>query len=98
MKRLLALFVILIIGILLLSACQSGTDTTAEEPVADESGGEEETMAEESMGEEVTLVVGFTSSLTGAQEVSSKRQVNGFNLWMEQVNQGGGVVFRRHRG
>jgi branched-chain amino acid transport system substrate-binding protein len=41
--------------------------------------------------EPVTVTVGFTSSLTGAQEVSSKRQVNGFNLWMEQVNGAGGL-------
>jgi branched-chain amino acid transport system substrate-binding protein len=41
--------------------------------------------------EEKTVVIGFTSSLTGAQEVSSKRQVNGFNLWMEQVNEAGGI-------
>jgi hypothetical protein len=40
--------------------------------------------------EEQTVVVGFTSSLTGSQEVSSKRQVNGFNLWMEQVNEAAG--------
>jgi branched-chain amino acid transport system substrate-binding protein len=38
-----------------------------------------------------TITIGFTSSLTGAQEVSSKRQVAGFNLWMEQVNDGGGI-------
>ena len=37
------------------------------------------------------VVVGFTSSLTGSQEVSSKRQVNGFNLWMNQVNEAGGI-------
>jgi len=37
------------------------------------------------------VVIGFTSSLTGAQEVSSKRQVAGFNLWMEQVNEAGGI-------
>jgi branched-chain amino acid transport system substrate-binding protein len=36
-------------------------------------------------------VIGFTSSLTGAQEVSSKRQVAGFNLWMNQVNDAGGI-------
>jgi branched-chain amino acid transport system substrate-binding protein len=42
--------------------------------------------------EEKTVVVGFTSSLTGKMEVSSKRQVNGFNLWMEQVNEAGGVT------
>ena len=42
-------------------------------------------------GGENTVVIGFTSSLTGSQEVSSKRQVNGFNLWMKQVNDGGGL-------
>lgn len=38
-----------------------------------------------------TITIGFTSSLTGAQEVSSKRQVAGFNLWMKQVNDAGGI-------
>jgi len=97
MKRFIALFAMLVVGILLLSACQSQAETATEEPAAGETGGQEETMPEESMpeepmGEEVTLVVGFTSSLTGAQEVSSKRQVNGFNLWMEQVNEAGGIT------
>lgn len=41
---------------------------------------------------EQTIIIGFTSSLTGAQEVSSKRQVNGFNLWMNQINESGGLV------
>ena len=41
---------------------------------------------------ENTVVIGFTSSLTGSQEVSSKRQVAGFNLWMEQVNNAGGIA------
>jgi branched-chain amino acid transport system substrate-binding protein len=40
---------------------------------------------------EKTVTIGFTSSLTGAQEVSSKRQVNGFNLWMNQINDAGGL-------
>ena len=35
-------------------------------------------VAAEPMMEETTVTIGFTSSLTGAQEVSSKRQVNGF--------------------
>jgi len=92
MKRFLfSLFAILVIGSLLLSACQSQTEAT-EEPATEETGGQEETMPAESMGEEVEVVVGFTSSLTGAQEVSSKRQVNGFNLWMEQVNEAGGIA------
>jgi branched-chain amino acid transport system substrate-binding protein len=41
---------------------------------------------------EQTITIGFTSSLTGSQEVSSKRQVNGFNLWMDQLNASGGLV------
>jgi branched-chain amino acid transport system substrate-binding protein len=41
--------------------------------------------------EDKTITIGFTSSLTGAQEVSSKRQVAGFNLWMKQVNDAGGI-------
>jgi ABC-type branched-subunit amino acid transport system substrate-binding protein len=41
---------------------------------------------------EKTIVIGFTSSLTGSQEVSSKRQVNGLDLWMSQVNEAGGLV------
>ena len=41
---------------------------------------------------EQTITIGFTSSLTGSQEVSSKRQVNGFNLWMNQLNESGGLV------
>ena len=41
--------------------------------------------------QEGPVVIGFTSSLTGAQEVSSKRQVAGFNLWMKQVNEAGGI-------
>lgn len=40
---------------------------------------------------EKTVVIGFTSSLTGSQEVSSKRQVNGLNLWMSQINDAGGL-------
>jgi ABC-type branched-subunit amino acid transport system substrate-binding protein len=45
----------------------------------------------EQEGEEVTLVIGFTSSITGKYETSSGRQVRGFNLWMEQVNAAGGI-------
>lgn len=41
--------------------------------------------------EETTLVIGFTSSITGKYETSSGRQVRGFNLWMEQVNEAGGI-------
>jgi branched-chain amino acid transport system substrate-binding protein len=40
---------------------------------------------------EVTLKIGFTASQTGSLNVESTRQVNGLNLWMDQVNAAGGV-------
>ena len=85
MKRpLFRVFTILILVGLTLSACAPAAPTQApaqEQPAANES----PAMTEE------TITVGFTSSLTGAQEVSSKRQVAGFDLWMDQVNEAGGI-------
>lgn len=92
MKRLYILISIFLVLGFLLSACGGGTTPQVEEPPAAQPTAEGETVDEEPMAEEVTLVIGFTSSLTGAQEVSSKRQVNGFNLWMEQVNSAGGIA------
>lgn len=53
---------------------------------------EETEPMEEPATEEVTLVVGFTSSITGKYEAESGRQVRGFNLWMGQVNEAGGTT------
>ena len=50
-----------------------------------------EPTAEEPAGEEVTMVVGFTTSQTGNYNVSSLRQVNGLMLWMNEVNDAGGI-------
>jgi len=41
---------------------------------------------------EVTMVVGFTASQTGTYNVESTRQINGFTVWMEQVNAAGGIT------
>lgn len=38
-----------------------------------------------------TVIVGFTTSLTGSLNVESTRQNNGFKLWMDQVNGAGGI-------
>jgi branched-chain amino acid transport system substrate-binding protein len=38
-----------------------------------------------------TLVIGFTASQTGAQNVPSSGQLNGLQLWMKQVNDAGGI-------
>ena len=38
-----------------------------------------------------TVVVGFTASQTGKLNVEGIRQINGVNLWVEQVNAAGGI-------
>jgi len=38
-----------------------------------------------------TVVIGFTASQTGTYNVSSMRQVNGLQLWMDQINAAGGI-------
>jgi branched-chain amino acid transport system substrate-binding protein len=40
---------------------------------------------------EKTVVIGFTASRTGKLNVEGMRQINGLNLWIEQVNAAGGV-------
>jgi branched-chain amino acid transport system substrate-binding protein len=42
--------------------------------------------------EEKTVVIGFTASQTGKYNVESARQVNGLNLWLNQVNDAGGIT------
>jgi len=82
------LFVLLVTVSMLLAACQQ----QAAEPEAPQPQETEQPKSEEPASKEVTVVIGFTSSLTGSQEVSSKRQVNGFTLWLNQVNDAGGVT------
>ena len=105
-RKLVTLFSLLILASLVLAACGTPAPATeapaaekpaateeapaVEEPAAEEP--TEEPAAEEPAAEEVTLTIGFTSSITGKYEVSSKRQVNGFNLWMNQVNEAGGLT------
>lgn len=44
------------------------------------------------MGEEVTFLVGHTISQSGNYEANSGKQFRGFDLWMSDVNDAGGVV------
>ena len=43
------------------------------------------------MAAEKTVTLGFTFSQTGNLNVEGIRQVNGLNLWIEQVNKAGGI-------
>ncbi len=38
-----------------------------------------------------TILIGFTASQTGKLNVEATRQINGLNLWVEQVNKAGGL-------
>ncbi len=92
------LLALLLVASMFLAACGGGAvEEPVEEPMPEATEdampeAAEEPMEESSMPEEVTVTIGFTSSLTGSQEVSSKRQVNGFTLWMNQVNDAGGIT------
>jgi len=94
MKRsLFSILTILVLAGVILSACAPSAEPT-EAPVAPaptEAPAAQPTEPAEPVMTEKTVTIGFTSSLTGSQEVSSKRQVNGFNLWMNQVNEAGGI-------
>ena len=37
------------------------------------------------------MTLGFTASQTGKLNVEAIRQINGLNLWIEQVNKAGGI-------
>ena len=98
--KIVKLLTLLVLASMFLAACGGGAaEEPMEEPVEEptEAPMEEPTAAPmeeptEAPMVEQTVVVGFTSSLTGSQENNSKRQVNGFQLWMDQVNEAGGVT------
>ena len=75
--KIVKLLTLLMVASLFLAACGGGATEAPAEPAAPEAPAEPaepEDPAEpsEPMMEEVTVVIGFTSSLTGKQEVSSK--------------------------
>ncbi|MGA7578354.1 MAG: amino acid ABC transporter substrate-binding protein [Desulfobaccales bacterium] len=43
------------------------------------------------MAAEKTITLGFTASQTGAFNVEGIRQINGLNLWIDTVNEAGGI-------
>lgn len=96
MKRsLFNLIALLVVISMALAACGGGAaieTSTGEETQAPAATDTPTVTEAPAQAEEITITIGFTASQTGAQEVSSKRQVNGFNLWMKQVNEAGGVT------
>ncbi len=95
-RKLLVILMLLMVSLFV--AC--GGDDAAAPAAVDEPAPAEESAApaEEAAPEEAapapetqTIVVGYTASQTGSQNVSSTRQVNGLMLWMNQVNAAGGL-------
>ena len=92
-----ALFSILVLASLLLTAC--GAPAAPEAPAAPAAPAATQAPAavEPAKATEVpapvekTAIIGFTASLTGKLNVESTRQNNGFKLWMDQVNAAGGI-------
>lgn len=73
---------------MILAACGPAPTPTAPAEPTQPSPTEEPTAAPEP----VNLVIGYTASLTGKQETPSGRQVHGFDLWMQDVNNAGGIT------
>ena len=53
---------------------------------------QQETVEEPEDSGTETVVIGFTSSQTGSLEVSGGRQAKGLELWMNDVNEAGGIT------
>ena len=93
MKRTIAvIFTLLLAASFILAACAPAAATQAPAPQGTAAPTEAvQATSEEPTGGETTAVIGFTASQTGKLNVESTRQVNGLNLWMQQVNDAGGV-------
>jgi ABC-type branched-subunit amino acid transport system substrate-binding protein len=91
---------VLVFASLVMAACAPATPATEAPPAATEpltqateapAGTEAPAATEPAAGAEKTAIIGFTASLTGSLNVESTRQNNGLKLWMDQVNQAGGI-------
>ena len=90
MRKAMYMFLILALLAALLTAC--GAEEEAAEPTTAPVQEEAPQAEEVPQTEEKTVVIGFTTSQTGKYNVSSLRQVNGLQLWMNEVNNAGGIT------
>jgi branched-chain amino acid transport system substrate-binding protein len=92
MKRtLISVLALVAVFSLMLSACAPAA--TEAPPPATTQAPEEQPAGTEApaAAAEQTAIIGFTASLTGSLNVESTRQKNGLQLWMDQVNNAGGI-------
>jgi branched-chain amino acid transport system substrate-binding protein len=95
------------VGLMVLSACGGSNEPAATPTSTQAASGEvaptataapaavaEATPTPAAGGATKKVIIGFTSSQTGNLNVESKRQSNGLKLWMDQVNNAGGVKLK----
>lgn len=99
-RKLNILLVVLVLAGLILAACtpngegnQSDTakNNSVENGVNDGDGNSGDSGEGDAAANEVTIIIGFTTSITGKYETSSGRQARGFDLWMQALNAAGGI-------
>jgi branched-chain amino acid transport system substrate-binding protein len=78
---------LLLISLILAACAPQAAPESPEAPVEAPS----EAPAAPAAAEEKTVTIGFTASLTGSLNVESTRQNNALKLWMDQVNDAGGI-------
>jgi ABC-type branched-subunit amino acid transport system substrate-binding protein len=91
MKKIATWILVVVLLSAILAAC-APTEAPPEATTAAEQPTAEPTTAPEMPAEEKTMLIGFTTSQTGSYNVSSTRQVNGLQLWMDEVNGAGGIT------
>ncbi len=79
-----------LIGLLVILALLVGACTTAPAAAPTQAPAGQAT-SEEPQGETKTLTIGLTASQTGKLNLESIRQLHGLELWMNQVNDAGGI-------
>jgi len=97
-KRLHVWTVLFVVLALVLGACGTTTSTTTTEgstgttaaPTTTAATGTTEATTAPPM-ETQTVTIGFTASITGKYNTESTRQVDGLQLWMDDVNNAGGI-------
>lgn len=86
-----ALLSLLVLGSLTVAACSPQAAPAATAPVPPVATQPPAATSAPAQPAAKTVTIGFTSSQTGSLNVESTRQQNGLKLWMDQVNQAGGV-------
>jgi ABC-type branched-subunit amino acid transport system substrate-binding protein len=84
-------YILIVVSMLWLAACgPQPTEAPTEAPAAPTEAPAAPTEAP--AAETKTIVIGYTASLTGKLEVSAGRQAKGMKLWMDHVNEAGGIT------